>query len=749
MKRLLRFLLTLSVATQAVFVAGLPAKAQLREPILSLNGEQFVDRAAAIEANADLALRLPTTTPLEILDEKLTAQLQKIKQLVDSEPDAKLQRHGITIYANVLRKLGRLKDAQQYLNNVMPKKFSSCSSFIDCLELSKKLSALIEVSPDLVRKVVLDLAKQIEGLTHKMTLTWPNPIGNSLLQRLTLYRVRSLGTQALFFEAAKITDPNYSGLTPKPSAEFEKLIYQELSELKGEGEELLSDIESYGDGNSSPASFCDRCEQILGALVKDVVEIEFSSKISADIAENLVISILKSSREAKLANSSLEIYLTRPRGTDASYWLKTLAVQIQKREVSLDSVLVMLSRFSEIEAALPSRKAWVAELKNLSKLSSTPTIWSPAISIGEIFVSKQETLNQARLDELKFNVGFKKEVQNSLGMRFSKKISGVLLANETELSRMPGFFSITFQLNQLQKSFEAYFKMAQKEPQSDDKLPLISAHDAYVTHWLQMAVYAAKKLNEKGIKKSINVPHSDGHEFDLSQVVYKSNDRHLYSDISDLVSEHRRSALLTPVYLETLLNLATIPLTVFSGGVAGALSRPVAAITFRIALGTTVEVAQVALARQIAAHAISRVSSAIVGASTFTAVQKLGLWTLTLGHAKIYDSKKTLFQNYGREILFGTTIFLFLPFTSGFIEKVAEKSIQRIGENQLLLKKLLPFGVKTVGDILVFTSLGYAERVVSKRLDKSKDPVVRGWVDFMQQLGHSAAIALAFRMHEI
>jgi hypothetical protein len=42
----------------------------------------------------------------------------------------------------------------------------------------------------------------------------------------------------------------------------------------------------------------------------------------------------------------------------------------------------------------------------------------------------------------------------------------------------------------------------------------------------------------------------------------------------------------------------------------------------------------------------------------------------------------------------------------------------------------------------------YIERVINKLVYNSDDPVIKGWKDFGEHLGMSAAISLAFRVKE-
>ena len=142
-----------------------------------------------------------------------------------------------------------------------------------------------------------------------------------------------------------------------------------------------------------------------------------------------------------------------------------------------------------------------------------------------------------------------------------------------------------------------------------------------------------------------------------------------------------------------------------------------------------------------------KIISSIAGAFIFTAVLRVVTSAITLNKIPIYESSKSLWGNYGEELMYGSAIFFFLPYTAAYAHKL---TLRYVNPNGVALNSLKQqagaIGIQAGMDTVVFTSFTYVERLVSNTLHEKDDEIFRGWGDLFENVGHSAMIALAFRV---
>jgi hypothetical protein len=220
--------------------------------------------------------------------------------------------------------------------------------------------------------------------------------------------------------------------------------------------------------------------------------------------------------------------------------------------------------------------------------------------------------------------------------------------------------------------------------------------------------------------------------------IYDFSSRHVLTKVTDRIWQ--------PFWTEAFITAAMIPLTVVSGGVAGMASKPVQVALVRLGTRIATQQALNAAARIALIHVIPRVAAALTGAIVFSAIHRTSLAAISLGRVPIYDFKKTLWQNYGKDLIFGTAIFMFLPVSAAVAHRLSANLIRAGGLSHASLQRLATLGIEASADTVVFTSAPYVERTLAKLLGRSTDPIVRGWRDFTQNVEHSAMISLAFRV---
>jgi hypothetical protein len=137
---------------------------------------------------------------------------------------------------------------------------------------------------------------------------------------------------------------------------------------------------------------------------------------------------------------------------------------------------------------------------------------------------------------------------------------------------------------------------------------------------------------------------------------------------------------------------------------------------------------------------IPQLASAAAGSVAFTASQRALLAALTANRIPIYDSSKSLLENYSHELVFGSATFFFLPYTSS----LADAMLRRAG--QAGATRVAHLGAHAAHDVVVFTSVPYIERAILKTAGESHDPIWKGWKDLGTSSAHSLAMGLAFRV---
>jgi hypothetical protein len=158
--------------------------------------------------------------------------------------------------------------------------------------------------------------------------------------------------------------------------------------------------------------------------------------------------------------------------------------------------------------------------------------------------------------------------------------------------------------------------------------------------------------------------------------------------VTNWVTEQIKADIWAPVKFEIYLTLASLPLTVISGGAASGAGAGVAKVMGQIALKEALKQAtKQALVKWAAKAALQFTIEVVV----FSAVNRALVATAAKGYATytgdktinptrfLYDPKKSLVANYAPDIFAGAPIMYFLPRAGAVGDKVAAKMLSRLG----------------------------------------------------------------------
>jgi hypothetical protein len=731
--------------------------------------ERQIVEKAKFEIYKDMAFVIVSKGDLEHLDDELTDHFDKMQEMVKTSSDVIIARYGGRVTARIMDQLGRQKEAVNFLEEIFPSTYENCSSFKDCNDLIADLSDLVDIAPELIVKGITEnLEKSIEDVTYQLTKDDVDSYDNSFIQRILLYRLNSLKVISEFYEETQLHTEFRKGAMPR-------LFNKRKDYFNAQLDLLLSEYESL--------SQKDDLSELIKLDLLDFENVLFTAESTLNESINDFILTLS---QTQLSNSSLKLYIDRMNTPKTGEFLDSIMLRIENGKETVEAAILMGIRFADIESYLPYRREWQLFVEKLSKRKDN--------GLGEVaskFSDSLKALVDLRENQLKDFLNEQGYDDNPVSpYRYTESIAERLIEKERYLSENFGRFeslyllakNITNTQNTLGLAGGAYTESSQKDLPDDRmeylKSKLNIAHDRALVSWLVPACYARFT---KGMRnyvqparaysvnaytgQSVNLNHSGQNDlrnldiFFADRKNYKLKDAcnstiedaksfGVFYDVNKFVFKKRIRKLWAPVVIESLIMVAMIPITVFSGGVAGVAARPVAIGGARLFTGMAIKAGIKRMtSKKILYKISSKIVGAVAGAVAFTAVQRSLLAVVTLGKIPLYEFKKTLIQNYGKDLLYGSAIFFFLPYTAAYAQSLSV----RMGTNSFYTSRpmamdLMKIGVAGGMDTVIFTSVTYIERTIDKYLYDSEDPVIRGWLDLSENIGHSATIALAFRL---
>lgn len=480
--------------------------------------------------------------------------------------------------------------------------------------------------------------------------------------------------------------------------------------------------------------------------------------VHREMASMLALEIFATTRTLSLGNTALKVYLDRLNQPDSSPWIQSLIESVQTGDISADFATFTLLRFGRYEMSRPTRHQWMQGFRRLSALpceealnedASNRCSWKRSASeAAELYLKgllAHKILTRNFLDAEGFKYTF---VWDS-----GDRASDILMENEREIAKtFSDFHSLDSEIGLLlsskKRSVAEISRVAGEKLK--DKTPdqqLLAATLDYLTNWNYLALIAWKL--QPGRKKPIRVAPAGLADWSIGfGSMELSPDRKCWRlQISQRLNAELGHKLSTPILVEVGVQLLAVPITVISGVVSGVVAgRATGLVAPRLGaylggrLGST--------AGAMVAGGLTRLIGATSGALSFTAAQRLGLASITLGHHPLYDRKKSFLGNYGHELLFGVSGFLFLPYTSALTDQLIAKASAHPSAPHLdALGNLTGFAIRSASDTALFTSVGYGERMIQKLFIHDPNPVFRGWGDAAENVGRSASISMAFRLH--
>lgn len=136
----------------------------------------------------------------------------------------------------------------------------------------------------------------------------------------------------------------------------------------------------------------------------------------------------------------------------------------------------------------------------------------------------------------------------------------------------------------------------------------------------------------------------------------------------------------------------------------------------------------------------------------FTGVHRALSTSLSLGAIPLYDYKKSLWQNFASEIIWGAAIFTAAPWLGEKAKSAVRNSrnFAKLSPRRQDINQILGHGLS---DTVVFASVPYVHRVFDKYIAPKKpgeeaDPVWQGYADLSDHLLSSGVLSVSFRAQD-
>lgn len=704
--------------------------------------DEYIEAVAWFELSA----RALAESPLQIEADgfenflpSLEAKIREFKERIEwaEKPLPRAARAGVVALASALRQLNQENDALALVEKWLPRVYDHCDGWSACFSLMSDLSDLVEIAPAAVAKFVDSrFEEQFSGMTERYSRANLGQVGDvytdSLLQSFLLYRLHSLRVHARYIDASSYTLKEF--IAQVPYLEIE--AYRDLSSRLQAAEARVQAFSS----------------RLLNSVLREGLIAEWARMLRADLKDfhdpgsdadrrvleseamlaAFVEQVIDGTARTHIENQGLILYLDRFNRWDPDGWMRAVIDHVTSDRGRVSAAVWMAVRFASPESYLPHRVEWVDFLRKLTDLSDDPEGLMPLV--------------EAVASLVRLRMG---EIEAGLGAQIPDVLRATLLRHERKIHKSNLLFDslprAVIRLTRAQSRLvESAWNVSEASGEAEQKKRTFEFHQAWDdmhTAWMTLLCYGASqhRPDSEVFKKPVTHEFSAGEEFDLNTVCMRQGYAGVERSVAQYIYERRIREIWKPFKTEVFFTAASIPMVLASAGFAANVSQL-----------TSAHFARWLATRQvgrITAAVLSRTISAVSGAIAFTAAQQALLQAVTLGSAPA--------PRLGRDLLYGTAIFLILPHTAMVSLRVGERLARSFSPGAELAAELARKGVRAAGDTLVFTSLAYTERVIERAIERSQSKphaqppteIWRGWGDLFHNLGHSAAIALAFQVH--
>jgi hypothetical protein len=441
---------------------------------------------------------------------------------------------------------------------------------------------------------------------------------------------------------------------------------------------------------------------------------------------------------------SQELYIDRLGKAFLEDWLDEQFAKVKTGEVDADVFAAMLTRYFMKESTLPSAQVWLEAIKAIEPQTEI---------ISENLVQEASAVLEVRRNWLKERLASFEFDQ--ITSKSGKTLSGILVDNEEHIyTNFTYTNSLAKQVLELEKRLHKLIEVSKKveltSPTEAERDEITSNYYHVMSQWLHIACLGLISQDQVAIEEerfSKYKPVFFNETVDLEMACKKPSKQEFHPSTVPLdrslyfVLDKQLAAMWSPVIIESLIMIASIPLTVGSAGLAQAGT----AAAGRYAGSLIAKSATQSIIRKIAQNrflsvAGAKLGHAALGSLIFTSSFRVGLYAVTLGSYPLYEPQLSLWENYGHNLLFGTGVFLILPYTTqagqlAFSKWIAPKlspSLHRGAQTAVL----------TANDTAVFMVLPLVEARLTELMGgKARE------LEWSENFLHSVSIALAFRLY--
>ncbi len=688
------------------------------------------------------AVQLVTSTAaIEDFEKNIGIIFDRMSELSLSARDPLVARKAAKIAVKSMKLLGFEGRASQIVKDFLRYQTPVCTQLYDCLSLLGDFSELLPHAP---REVIKYLYQAVSTSSEKSHGSW-GPVS----QRIIDFRMEALEYYADFYEATQI------------SAEYKKgvhlqLLPTELDRLRKRGERahrLMSDLSQ---------------QQV--ALAKELGKGDGVQEVAAAIIDGLY--------PTGIGVTALDLYLNRVNQVDITAFIQDVTAKALQNDETLTAALVMGVIFSGAESYLPWRKDWAHMVETLS-LRAKNLIGESAKDLSES-VSEQVRIREATLQEFLKAQDFDK---NRADYGYRETIAQRLTAGEKHLAvTYFGFHSLYHQSRILDSSQAVLAKAAEAHQENIKKDPSHSAHERFedslrgnyslaAADWMSLACYGVfspglDRIVNRSATSELTVPYTffakapflEENKFNVGYLCRKelaTDPEVLKNGIQGPVFDYLRKKMVGDIYfpfiVEQSIHLVSLPIMYASAGTSNAVTRVAAPVVTRAIVGAALRVAVNKMAVRSLYRISMRLSTAIIGSAIFTATQRTLTSAVTFGRIPLYDEKKSFFGNYGNELVHGSLVFLFLPYSGQWVGKAYRKVsanphfMKLSMQQQIAIKAGMSLGANTT----IFTAMPYIQRATDRVIHGKKEEILRGPVDFAQNVGRAMTAAMVFSLAEV
>jgi hypothetical protein len=736
--------------------------------VLSLTLIQISAFAESLALQNDFDKRLELITSIELygnsllnisnekleLDEaakKVETILTKIKAIGLESKDIFVRNYGLRKFLRLKKNLKLMEENFDEAYLLLSKNYLyECNTFSSCSQAISNLADLTDISPKFVVEILKNkVLPNLETITERESVAVKSTViyKDSILQRLLSYQAKSLLMLSNYYLLSKNNMLEARVNKLKPSSL--KIFNDELENLRQEFYDILGLELDASTETASAEDIISASEEIKEYIARDIKDLDSTQEVHLD-------EYFNSLHMTNIQNESLGFFVKKNNKVDFELFSKEVIKSLDDHSLSPEVLIFTALRFQAIESKLPHRRDWIVILeKALEKIGSEQReTFNNYVTIYRQIVQMEEEQIEEKLKSLEIPL-----------MSFGgDSLQNNLLKKEKTLAKKyPLFQSLPYQFLKLEGAINRFgMKIAQyqaiekdkskKKELSDYQNELMASHDDYIQNWLSLVCHGTDEIAFSKAEKKIKIEFKKSQigAFNLFSICHKkaTNDKLSPYEIrsSDYVTEERIDRIWAPFYLEMGLQIIMLPVTVFSGGMAGAATKVVSTGAIKLGTSIAIKLSLEGMKKALVTKLGPKIISCIAGSIVFTALQRSILSAITLGKVPLYEKNKNLWENYGEELLFGSAIFFFLPYTAALAQNFSKYTLTKNPGFSSFQVGLTNVAIHAGMDTAVFTTIPYIERSIKKLLLKSEDPIIRGWDDFLHNLGHSAMISLAFRV---